>query len=121
MKLDFVLVFLGGLVRSLVTRIAQGLWDELWTQIFNGVAYAEERWIESGRGAQKKTWVLDAVMEFIEQRASLNWLQRQIVKLFVGRVIDAIVEVANEELGKDWVDKVKDLERELAERFPLIS
>src|SRR5690625_2248364 len=117
---DVVLAFLLGFVQRLLANVAQGLWDEVWEQIVTGVARAEQKWTESGQGAAKKTWVVDTVMEFVLARAELNWLQRQIVKLFVGRAVDAVVQTVNDELGKDWADRVKEFERELAAKVPFI-
>jgi len=117
-----VLAFLAALVQRFLTRVAQELWDQLWAQIFAAVAEAEERWIESGSGAKKKEWAVNAVMSAIEERiSSLGWLQKMILRLFIGEVIDAIIATVNDELGHDWVEKVKQVERDLAARLPVIE
>lgn len=112
-----VFAFLLGLVQRFFTRAAQGLWEGLWEQIFAAVAFAERRWVEAGRGAEKRGWAVQTVMGYLDEKAKLGWLQRMIVKLFVGRVVDAVVDTANAELGQDWVARVQELERNLAQRI----
>lgn len=115
------LAFLVALAERILTRIANELWQETWRQIIAAVKAAEEMWEESGRGAAKREWVIEQVMGFIESRAKLNWLQKVLVRMFIGEVVDAIIRTVNEELGHDWAKKVAQLERELAARLPVIE
>lgn len=120
--ISIVLAFLAAVVQRFLTRVAQELWDQLWTQIFAAVAEAEQRWVEAGQGAQKRDWAVNTVMTAIEEKiTSLGWIQRMILRLFIGEVVDAIIATVNDELGHDWVEKVKQVERELAAKLPIIE
>ncbi|BAS27719.1 hypothetical protein LIP_1876 [Limnochorda pilosa] len=48
--------FLAALVQRFLTRVAQELWDQLWAQVFQAVAEAEQRWTEAGAGAEERKW-----------------------------------------------------------------
>ena len=118
-----VLAFLLAIGERILQKVAQGLWDELWRYVFAAVKEAEQKWEESGRGAAKKEWVLEQALKFIDERAKgqLNWLQRLILRLLIGEVVDAIIELVNEEFGHDWVAKVREVERRLAGILPLVE
>ena len=51
-------------------------------------------------------------MKYINQKAEPNWIKRQIINLFISRVVDALVKTLNEELGKDWIDQAEELEED---------
>ena len=120
-QLATLLAFLAALAERILQRFVQGLWDALWEEVFRAVAEAEEKWRESGQGKAKKAWVMEQVMKFIDERAKLNWLQRLVVQLLVDKAIDAIVATVNEELGRNWVERVKELKQKLAAALPLVE
>lgn len=115
------LIFLSALVRSFLVNLVQNLWDGLWEEIFIAVAKAESRWDEGGRGEKKKEWVMSEVLSYLDEQANLNFIQRQVARLFVSRVVDAVIETLNESLGKDWVERIRELEGTLADRIPFID
>lgn len=121
MNIGSVLAFLWLLVEPLLKRIANELWDGIWEQIILAVQHAEQKWAEAGRGETKKAEVIATVMAYVNEHAKLNWIQLQFVKLFVSKVVDAIVDELNEKAGKDWGEKVKELERNLAIKLPVIE
>lgn len=121
LHLATVLAFLAALAERFLRRFAQGLWDAMWEEIFRAVAEAEEKWQESGQGQAKKAWVMEQVMRFVDERARLNWLQRLVVQLLVDKAIDAIVATVNEELGQNWVERVKEVKARLAAALPLVE
>ena len=115
------MVFLAALVKRILQGVAQNLWDRMWGEVFNFAVEAEVRWKEKGKGAEKKEWLLDQTLEFIETRANLSWTQKQLIRLFVGEIVDSIIDELNERIGKDWGDKIEDLRDELAGRIPFIT
>jgi hypothetical protein len=121
MKISSVLTFLWLLVRPVLEKIAQGLWDEIWEQIIVAIQAAEAKWVEAGRGEAKKADVVATVMAFIESRRKLSWLEEWFVRMFVGKAVDAIIAQINEAAGKDWGQKVAELEQQLADKLPVVS
>lgn len=109
-------------VRRLLSRVilkaGKNLWDATWSEIFTAIERAERRWQESGEGEKKKEWVISTVLDYIKERASLNWLQHKMVSFFISAVADAIVETVNEEVGHSWLKSVKSLEEELSHKIP---
>ncbi len=64
---------------------------------------------------------MNEVMSCLDEQANLNLIQRQVARLFVSRVVDAIIETLNETLGKDWVKRIQEIEGTLADNIPFIS
>ena len=106
---------------SIILNTGQSLWRATWSEIFLAVEFAERKWEQSGRGENKKRWVIKQVMAFVKQRAKLNWLQRRIIILLISQVANAIVDSLNEEIGHNWIKHVESLERELAGKIPFID
>lgn len=121
MNVSGALAILWVFVEPLLKRIANELWDGLWEQIILAIQAAEAKWAEAGRGEAKKAEVVATAMAYITERAKLNWLQLQLVKLFVSRTVDAIIAELNEQIGQDWGQKAKAFERQLADRLPAIE
>jgi hypothetical protein len=124
--MNSILTFLGAIVAALLGRVANELWDQVWEQIFLAVAKAEKTWNEGGMGKVKRDWVVDQVTTFIAAKLQeigkpLAFLDRMIVRLFVGAVADGVVAYANDALGKDWQAKVKELEAKWAGMLPVIE
>lgn len=115
-----VLAFLWAIVEPMLVKIANELWDGLWEEIFLAVVQAEKKWTEQGMGEAKKAEALAFVMAYIDKQ-KLNILQKMLVKMFVSKAIDAIVAGVNEQLGRNWVERVKTLEQTLAEKLPVIE
>jgi hypothetical protein len=116
-----VLAVLWLILQPILEKLAQGLWDEIWEQIIAAVAVAEAKWEENGRGAAKKADVMATVMAFIEDKKKLGLIDGFLVRLFVSKAIDAIIAQINETAGKDWGQKVADLEQQLADKLPVID
>lgn len=113
-----VLILLAALIYTILSAKDNGLWDAVWNQIFAAVAVAEEKWKASGSGDDKRRWVVDTVTAYVTARVELNWIQRLALASFVGGVADAIVNEINEQLGKSWVDRVREFEARFAGRVP---
>jgi len=109
-----LMAFLFAFIRSILTSVGQNLWDGLWEQLFAAIEYAEEKWNEENMGEKKKEFVMDKALEYISKHTDLNFLYRKALEIFISRVIDGIVAAINEELGDDWVEKVKQYKEELA-------
>ena len=116
-----VTALLFGFVRSILINTSQILWDSMWEVLFEAIEEAEERWNEDGMGDKKKDFVKDKVMEFIEEKADLNFIYKRAIIIFLDRIIDGIVEAINDELGKDWVNKVGKYQKEMAGKISFIE
>ncbi|WP_408956486.1 hypothetical protein [Natroniella sp. ANB-PHB2] len=112
-----ILSFLSLIVRRIFSDVAETLWDNIWEEIFEAIIKAEEKWQESGQGKVKKEWVMEQVMDYIQEEVELNWIKRRMVEFFLSQVIDALIETFNELVGEDWIDQVKELEEEWRERY----
>lgn len=113
-----LVAFLGGILK----RVANATWDDLWQKIFEGVAAAEAKWAEqSGKGAAKRKEVIDYIIDWIKGNRSLNVIELWVVRILTGNVVDAVVGEINNQLGKDWVKKAKEIEKDLAEWIPIID
>ncbi|QTL97102.1 hypothetical protein GM661_03465 [Iocasia frigidifontis] len=119
--LDIVWAFFYGYVKKILNSLVNNLWDELWVEIIKGVNLAEQKWKESGQGEAKKKWVMEQVMTFINEQTELNWLQKKLVYIFVDKTIDALIDTFNEELGKDWGNKVAEWKEMLEGKIPFID
>ena len=106
-----ILAALTCLVRSFLQTGKESLWDNVWEKIFYVVVEAEKKWEESGRGQEKKEWAKDKLLLYINDLVGLNWIQRRVVSLFLSLSIDTLLDTLNENLGKDWLDKVKEFEQ----------
>ena len=115
------LALLFGFAKSVLTNVSQILWDSMWEILFEAVEEAEKKWTKEGMGQRKKDFVKKKVMTFIEEKANLNFIQKKAISIFLDRMIDGIVEAINDELGKDWVDKVGKYEDELAGKISFIQ
>ena len=107
-----MLSFLSFFVRRVLDDDIDELWDEIWEKIFTLVIEAENKWDEKNRGKEKKKWVVEKVMKYIKQKVEPNWIKRQIINLFISRVVDRLVNTLNEELGKDWIEQAEELEED---------
>jgi len=119
--MNFALLLLVAVVQKIFQSIAQSLWDGLWATIFQAVAYAEQKWAESGHRAEKNRWDKEQIMAFVNENAQLSWIQRMLLNMFLDNVIDALVKEINDALGHNWVEAVKGVEKYLNEKIPFIN
>ncbi len=103
----------------LARKALQGIWDSFWEVMFEAIEYAEEEWPSASQ--KKKEYVEEKVLEFVNERADLNFITRQAVRLFINAMIDNVIEELEETLGEDWVDTVKDYKGDLADKIPFIN
>ena len=118
---DAVLSLTLGIARRTMMKVGQYVWDGTWNMIIQGIAEAEGLWEESGRGKEKKKYVIEKAIEYIEKNVRLNFITRRIMVMFVSRVVDAILDQLNEEIGTNWAEQVEDLQAELAGKIPFIK
>jgi len=109
------------LLFAFARSILQSLWNGVWEQLFEAIEYAEEQWHKKGSGEQKKEFVMDKVLGYIENNMELNFLYRKAIELFISRVIDGIIKALNKELGDNWVEKVEQYKDELADFIEFID
>lgn len=99
---------------------AQALWDSTWALLLQAIKDAESKW-GNGTGLIKKEEVIKRVMEFVQGHKRLGWIKRVMVKVFLGRIIDDLVDILNSRVGPSWTDEVADLRDKLAKRIPYIQ
>jgi hypothetical protein len=116
--LALAVAFLQGVLK----RVANATWQDLWEKIFEGVAVAEKKWEkESGKGSVKRQEVIDSVISWISEQRGLNFIERWIVGMLVGNVVDALIDEINKQLGKEWIKTATEVERRLADYIPIIT
>ncbi len=108
-------------VENVLSSIADAVWDALWAVIFDGIAEAERKWDEGNWAKEKKQFVIDEVIKFVENHEKLGWVKKQAVKMFVSIVIDKVIVELNDEIGQDWVKQAKKVENNLDDYFPWID
>ncbi len=90
-------------------QLGEVLWEAFWDFLYQAMVVAEGQWAESGKGADKKEFVLAQISTWLDSRTKLNGFQKKMVKWLVTFVIDALIKRLNEELDKSWGSKVKSL------------
>jgi len=104
---------------AVLKNAAQFAWDVLWQIVTEAMLEAEKKWVESGNGEIKKEWVLEEAMEYIDKNVKLNFLTRWVVKTFVSKTIDTIVQKLNDQfVNHKWVDAINDLKSYVLKFFP---
>jgi len=111
-----LLSFLGNVLQKSVNS----LWDELWEYIFEAVVEAEEKWGRDN-GSKKKDYAMGLILSWLDENASLNWLQRTAARLIISNLLDGLIGEFNEVMGNDWLEKAKEMRDSLAGRIPFID
>lgn len=111
---------------TLVSKVANELWDQTWKKLLEAIDQAEAKWAAEGQGQVKRDWVVAQVMSFVDEKLKaagkpLAWLDKWLVSLAVGAVADGILAALNETLGKNWRQKAEELERKWADMLPVIE
>jgi hypothetical protein len=101
--------------------IAQAAWDALWKEAIDAIGQAELIYHQKYSGKDKKSYVLDSAMYWLEKRGSINKWNKFIIKLAIGQVIDYLVREIHKELGKSWTARARDLKQVLADKIPRIN
>jgi|SRR6056297_818323 len=121
-SMKWVVALILGYVKSFLKKIAQELWDNIWIEIFGAIAEAEKKWKENPDFIDdKRQYVKDYIFDYISEKKKLNFIEKQALNIFLNVVIDSIVATINEGLGKDWVEKIKELEDQLDDKIPFID
>jgi len=105
----------------IVETALDAIWDALWAVVYNAIEHAEEKWQEGDYAQEKKDFVIEQALKFIEQHKKLGFLKKQAVKLFFNVAIDGIIKELNTELGKNWVEKAKEKEGMLDDFVPFVD
>ncbi|MCF8012664.1 MAG: hypothetical protein K9L56_15455 [Clostridiales bacterium] len=108
-------------VESILQSIGEAIWDATWAVIFDAIARAEEKWDKGDWAKDKKQFVIDESLKFIENHEELGWVRKQAVKMFLSMVIDRIITELNDQIGKDWVKQAKEIEDNLDDYFDFID
>ncbi|HKL41508.1 MAG TPA: hypothetical protein VJ962_02820 [Clostridia bacterium] len=121
-SMKWVVALILGYVKSFLKKIAQELWDNIWIEIFGAIAEAEKKWKENPDFIDdKRQYVKDYIFDYISEKKKLNFIEKQALNIFLNVVIDSIVATINEGLGKDWVEKIKELEDQLDDKIPFVD
>jgi len=108
-------------VENFLKSIADALWDATWAMVFDSIAKAEKKWEQGDWAKEKKQFVINEAMKFIENHEQLGWVRKQAVKMFLSLVIDRVIQELNDEIGKDWAKQAKEIENNLDDYFPWID
>lgn len=108
-------------VKEILYSIADGIWDATWEAIYDAVAKAEKKYKEGDLVKDKKEFVIEKAIEYIESHERLGWIRKQVVKVFLNTVIDRMIADLNDLLGKDWVEKAKSTEDNWDDYFDFID
>jgi len=114
------LIYIKSALMKTARQAANLIWIDLWELIFSAIAEAEKQF-QQDSGKLRKEWVMDQVVHFLGERAKLNFIQNFLVQVVISRTIDAIIAQINAEFGHDWVAKAKEVERQLADKLPIID
>jgi len=121
-SMKWVVALILGYVKSFLKKIAQELWDNIWIEIFGAIAEAEKKWKENPDFIDdKRQYVKDYIFDYISEKKKLNFIEKQALNIFLNVVIDSIIATINEGLGKDWVEKIKELEDQLDDKIPFVD
>ncbi len=118
-KIGFSLLWVW--IRQFLESIGEAVWDGTWEIIFEAIAEAEKKWDEGNWAQDKKQFVIEQAISFIENYEGLGWIRKQAVKIFLSTVIDRIISELNDQLGSDWVKQAKKIEDQLDEYFSFID
>jgi len=108
-------------IKSFLESIADALWDALWEVTFDAIETAEREWDKGNLAKDKKQWVIDRAIKFVEEHQKLGWIKKQAVKIFLATVIDRVITELNDELGKDWVEQAKDAKKEMSDMVDFLD
>lgn len=120
----FVLLVIGlafSYLKRSFERMAEDIWDDLWEFVFQQVAKVEAELSMPEAGAKRKVAVLDTVTAWVEDRFSINFIQRIVLRYLVSKVIDALVDELNETMGHDWLATAQEAKEKLEERWPFLK
>ncbi len=123
---EFTLSVLWGFVNKWLKQIAidasQSLWDGLWDEILlPAIAEAQQMWVTDGHGKDKKKFVLDRLMEFVEDKADFGWVRRTTIRLVFSLLINSIIDAIKKQLGEDWQASAKEVKALIAGRVPFLD
>lgn len=114
-----VLSILSSVVKNILEKSANNLWNELWEEfIFTAIEEAEQEW---DGGEAKKEYVMDKILSKINEESKFGKVKRFIVKVFFNSVIDDLVQEVNNTVGKDWIETAESLKEQLADRIEFID
>jgi len=102
---------LGNFVEDLLKDVGDAVWDATWEVLIEAIVKAEKKWDNGELIGQRKKFVIDTVLNFIESKQALGWIQGWMVRAFLSTAIDKIIAQLNTRLGNDWVkyaDKLRD-------------
>ena len=111
---------LSGIALTILKRVASFAWEVLWTVVTDAMEEAEKSWTEVGSGKVKKEWVMSNAMRYVDT-LKLNFISHWIVKTFISRVIDSLIEKLNQDFeDHKWLDYIKDLKVYCEKYIPFI-
>lgn len=104
-------------LKGLLQRAAGAVWDDLWAVLIIEAAEAEEKW-KAGIVKDKKATVVTKVLEWLSTKVQIKGLQRWLISLVLGYLVDALIAELNEVLGHDWADRVAEVKDDVTDLIP---
>ena len=110
-----------GVAQKLISSLAQNVWDSFWDMVMESIKQAEQVFKDNGRAEVKKQWVIDRATAFLKLNSKTSRFQMWAVKVFLGKVIDNMIDEMNKNEGKCWSKYILDLKKYWADRIPYID
>jgi hypothetical protein len=104
-------------LKGILGRAAGAVWDDLWAILIRKAAEAEEAW-KAGVVKDRRSWVIDRVLEWIGAKVKINIIQWWIASLILGYLVDSLIGELNDLLGHDWARKVEEVKGDVADLIP---
>lgn len=104
-------------LKGILSRAAGLVWEDLWKQVLSYVAEAEWKW-KLGQLQEKKRWVVEQTIGWLSQKVKISGIQKWLLSVILGYVVDAVVGELNEILGHNWVSKVEDVKEDIEVLIP---
>lgn len=110
------------IVLGIAKKATEIVWDSFWDAVDRMIVVAEQRWQEAGNGKEKKKFVMDFCLDYLNSRVELNWYQKFAMKLFLGSIIDKVIAEVNEDYEDGgWVKHTRSLKNYLEKYIPLLQ
>lgn len=105
------------ILKELLQKAAGAVWDDLWTVLILEAAEAEEKW-KAGIVKDKKATVVAKVLDWLSTKVQIKTIQRWIISLVLGYMVDALIAELNDILGHNWAERVAEVKNDATDLVP---
>jgi len=108
---------LGAFVEDLLKDLGDAVWDSTWEVLEDAIIKAEKKWDNGELIGERKEFVLNTVINYIQSQGYLGWIQGWMVRSFLSKAIDQVVAQLNDRLGHDWVKYTEDFRDDIEDQI----